>query len=123
MAAFPNSSVCLTGFPQGEEPGTVVERTEMERGVAKQRRIASDANVQADVIVYFTAKANIATWETWFYTTIHAGQDWFDWTDSRTGATLQARIVGGNPGKLVPSTKTWAYAQRTLRLEWMRSAL
>lgn len=123
MAAFPDSTVCKIGFPPGEEPGTVVERTEMERGVPKQRRIASDVRVERDVVLYFTAKANIATWETWFYTTIHAGQDWFDWTDSRTGATVQARIVGGNPGKLVASTKSWAYAQRSLKIEWMRSAL
>ncbi|MDP1886640.1 hypothetical protein [Polaromonas sp.] len=121
MPAHPTD--CKIGFPKGEEPASAVMRSEMERGVPKQRRISADVMVTQETTVYFDTKQQAIDWETWFYTTINAGADWFDWPDLRTGTTLQARIVGGKPGALVPATVNWAYAQRTFTLEWLRPTL
>lgn len=121
MAALP--AYVKIGFPQPEEPDSVVMRSDMERGPAKQRRIAADARVQEDVILYFDTQAHAADWLTWFYTEINGGADYFDFPDLRTGTTVQARVVGGKPGALRPSTVNWAYSQRTVTLEWWVSAI
>ena len=121
MAAFPG--YVKIGFPQAEDAASVVLRSEMERGVPKQRRFAADALVTQETTLHFDTKQQAIDWETWFYTTINGGVDWFDWVDLRTGATVQARIVGGKPGALKPATVNWVYAQRTLTIEWLRSAL
>lgn len=121
MATWP--AYALIGFPQAEEPGTALMRSEMERGVAKQRRVAADVTVTQEITAYFNTKQRAEDWETWFYTTINAGTDYFDWTDLRTGTTRQVRIKEGKPGGLKPATVNWAYSQRTMTLEWQRSAL
>lgn len=121
MAAFP--AYVKIGFPQAEEAASAVLRGEMERGVPKQRRFTADVMVTQETMLYFDTKQNAIDWETWFYTTINGGVDWFDWVDLRRGVTVQARIVGGKPGALKPGTVNWVYAQRTLTLEWLRSAL
>lgn len=121
MATWP--ATALIGFPQGEEPGTALMRSDMERGVAKQRRVAADVTVTQETTVYFKSKQHAIDWETWFYSTIGAGADRFDWVDLRTGVTRQVRIKEGKPGVLKPATVNWAYSQRTLTLEWQRSAL
>ena len=119
MATFPSWVKYELG---SEDAASAVERTEMERGVPKQRRANSDVLVQQDITIFFRTTAEASTWDTFFYTTIKAGQDWFDFTPIRTGVMVQARVVGGNPGKLTKGTKTWVYSQRTLRIEWLRNA-
>ena len=104
-----------------ETPEPVVERSQMERGVPKQRRISSDARVEVQLTLHFDSAAEIAAFEAWFYTTIKAGQDWFDWPHPRTGATLQARIVGGELGALSYLAPTLGWAKRGLKLEYWRS--
>lgn len=121
MASFP--TYVKIGFPQPEDPASAVMSSEMERGVPKHRRMAADVMVRQETTVYFDTKQHAIDWETWFYTTINAGVDWFDWVDLRTGSTIQARIVEGKPGALKPATVNWAYAQRTMTVEWLRSAL
>lgn len=105
-----------------ETHGSVVDRTEMDRGVPKQRRRASDALVQVQLTVHFDTAAQVAAFTDWFYDDIHAGQDWFDWVHPRTGATLQARVMGGDLGTLTHLGQTLQWARRTLQLEYVRSA-
>lgn len=111
------------GFPQAEEPGTAVMRSEMERGIAKQRRMAADVVVKQETTLYFDTKQNSIDFETWVRTDIDAGATFFDWVDLRTGVTVQARIVEGKLGALTPSTVNWAYSQRKVTLEWVRAAI
>ena len=106
----------------GETPDPVVERTAMERGIPKQRRVASDVRIELPVTLHFDSAAEITEFETWFYTTINAGQSWFDWPHPRTGATLQARVVGGELGRLQYLRRTLDKAKLTLKLEVWRSA-
>ena len=107
-----------------EHPSPVVMRSEMERGVPKQRRIASDSLVSIPLTVFFTTRADAANFETWFYTQINGGADFFLWKNPRTDQIVSARIVGGDIGALTPSHGTWKreHCQRSMTLEYLRSA-
>ena len=105
-----------------ETPDAVVERSEMERGIPKQRRTASDARVEVTITLHFDTAAEITAFETWFYTTVNAGQDFFDWVHPRTGGTLQARMVGGELGPLRYLRRPLDKATRSIKLEYWRSA-
>lgn len=124
MPAFP-SYVKLGWKDTGEQPAPVVARSEMERGIAKQRRIAADTVVTVPLTLYFDTAADAANFESWFYSAAgaNAGAAWFDFTLPRTGAVVQARIVGGDLGSLVPASRNWAFSQRQLKLEYVRAAL
>jgi hypothetical protein len=80
--------------PLKEQPQKAAERTSMERGPAKQRRMVSLQPIHRTVKYQYTA-AEFASWLTWYRTTINYGVDFFDWDDPRDGVTKQARIVGG----------------------------
>lgn len=120
MAAFP--TVRYDWRDLSETPDTVVERSEMERGRPKQRRTNSDVRIEVALTVHFDNATQVADFETWFWTTINAGQDYFDWTHPRTGAVVQARIVGGQLGALSYLGPTLGWAKRTIKLEYWRSA-
>lgn len=105
-----------------EAPDSVVERTEMERGRPKHRRIASDVRIEIQLTVRFDTKAQAAAFEDWFFDTIKAGQEYFDWQHPRTGAILQARVVGGELGALKFEQQTLEASNRSLKLEYWRSA-
>lgn len=124
MAAFPSTLKVLIGT--SESPSPVVARSEMERGVAKQRRIAADSVVTVPIEVIFFTKQQAADFETWFYdntTGAQGGAAWFDWTDPRTLTTVQARIVGGELGPLIPVRDNYNLSRRTMTLEFVRSTL
>ena len=118
--AFP--AYVLYGWSDsGEQHRPVVERSEMERGIPKQRRISADVLVTIPLTLYFETAANAADFETWVYT--GGGLDWFDFPLPRTGTVVQARIVGGDIGMLKPSIRTWAKTERQVKLEYVRTAL
>lgn len=119
MAAFPNVKFNFTDLSEAPEP--VVERSEMERSIPKQRRKASDARVECQITVLFDTKTEAAAFEDWFFDEINAGQDWFDWTHPRTLAVVQARVVGGELGALKFQQQTLQASSRTLKLEYWRS--
>ena len=121
MAAFP-STAKYSWRDLGEDPQSAVERAEMDRGVPKQRRVTSDVRVEVALTVYFDTKTEASDFETWFYTTVNAGQDFFDFVHPRLGTTVQARIVGGKLGKLEFSHAPLQKSQRSLTLEYWRSA-
>ena len=121
MATFP-TYVDIAYADTAEQPATVVLRSQMERGVAKQRRMASDTLVTVPATLYFRTKQNAIDFETWVYTQIGGGADWFSWTNPRTGTNVQARIVGGELGALKPGSRAWTFAERSLQLEYLRSA-
>ncbi len=122
MAAFP-AYVKLGWRDGGEMPTSVVLRSEMERGIAKQRRFAADRTVTMDVTAYFDSAADATNFETWVDSTIDGGASAFDFVVPRSGATVSARIVGGDIGKLVPSNRMWSRTMRSFKVEWQRSAI
>lgn len=121
MAAFPSNLKVLIGTSETASP--VVIRSEMERGVAKQRRIAADAIVTIPIEVVFQSQQEAADFEEWFYDDIAGGADFFDWTDPRTSTVVQARIVGGQLGPLIPVRERYNLSTRSMTLETVRSTL
>lgn len=121
MPAFP-TGVKIDWRDFGESPESVVDRAEMERGVPKQRRNASDALVELTVTAHFDTAAEEAAFTAWFFDDIAAGAAWFDWVHPRTGAVLQARFKGGELGPLRVLQKTMQACTRTFKLEYVRPA-
>ncbi|XHS78496.1 hypothetical protein ACFJGW_00565 [Burkholderiaceae bacterium UC74_6] len=104
-----------------DDPASVVERSEMERGLPKQRRIASDVLMTTSITVYHNTKAEADAFEDWFYDDINAGQDWFDFTHPRRGTVIQVRIVGGKLGPLQYEQRTLEASHRQFSIEFLRS--
>lgn len=121
MAVFPSYLKQL--IETSEAPGSVVARSDMERGIPKQRRIAADVLVTVQVAVIFFSRQQAADFETWFYNDINGGVDFFEWTDPRTGLTVDARIVGGQLGELMPLRERYNLSRRSFSLEYVRSTL
>lgn len=88
----------------------------------KQRRINSDALVTVALTVYFDSKAEAQSFLTWFNSTIHAGQDFFDFTDPLTGSTVQGRIPEGKLGPLMYQQATLEASKRSFKVEFLRAA-
>lgn len=120
MAAFPDVKYDWSDLSITPEP--VTERSEMERGIPKQRRTASDARVEVQMTLRFDTKTEALAFETWFFDTINAGQDWFDWTHPMTGSVVQARVVNGQLGPLKFENPTMHASNRTLKIEYWRPA-
>jgi len=92
-------SIWPAGLPQKPQVSGFVEtppettiRTQMDAGVAKVRRrfTAGARNITA---IYEMTTAQIATFETFYTTTIKGGSLAFDLPDPRTGSTVSARIT------------------------------
>lgn len=121
MATFPDYIKILIGV--SEQPKPVVLRSEMERGVPKQRRIASDTMVSVPATLLFETPDAATAFETWFYGDAGGGANFFTWTDPRTNTTVQARIVGGDIGALQPASGVWnGMCTRRVTFEYLRSA-
>jgi hypothetical protein len=123
MATLP--SYVKLGWRDGSERATpVVLRSEMERGVAKQRRIAADAVVTQTITLYFLTTADSLAFEAWFYSAAggNAGAAWFDMKLPRVGV-VSARVVGGDLGTLKPLTSFWAACERSVQIEYVRATL
>jgi hypothetical protein len=120
MAAFP-STVKFGWRDLQETPEPVVERAEMERGIPKQRRINSDVRMELELTLHFDTKAELAAFETWFFTTIKGGQDFFDFVHPASGTTVQARAKGGALGPVSWRNRTLQMSQRKLTLEYWRA--
>lgn len=123
MATFPNW-VQLVPMDNLEQRTPVVARSEMERGVPKQRRIAADSLVTLPLTAVFANAQRAEDFEVWFDTEANAGAAFFDFVHPRTGLTVQARIVGGDIGQLRPlgSRPRSRYA-RSFQVEYLRSTL
>lgn len=125
MAVFPASVKCVFGAYE-EDRAPVVMRSEMERSVPKQRRMASDTLVQVKVSLQFDSVAHHDEFEHWFDTEIGSGSDWFDWKHPRTGVMVQARILGGVLGPIKPLHGTWRpglqRCRRDTTIEYLMSA-
>lgn len=121
MAAFP-STVKYDWRDLSETAETIVEAAKMERGIPKQRRIASDARVELGITVHFDTRTEAASFDDFFFDTVNAGQDFFDFTHPRSGAVVQARFVNGEMGTLKFKQPTREMSSRSFKLEYWRSA-
>lgn len=121
MAALPDY-VGVKWLGLGETPAPIVSRTEMDKGIAKQRRIASDVVMRVSVNLHFRTATDSSNFEDWFYSEINGGADWFDWKNVRTGQIVSARIVDGDIGTLRPGSNSWMFAERSAVFEYIYEA-
>lgn len=117
MATFPHNLCGIRQDGHAEQHTPVVLRSEVERGMPRQRRTSADAVVSVPCTLVFRSAAAAAEFEAWYYA---EGFGWFDFTLPRTGAVVEARIVGGDIGGLTPITPTWNASERSITLEYRR---
>lgn len=118
MAAIPGY-VCIEQGGWSEAATPSVERTEMDRGPAKQARVNSHRFPQVTATFVFKTRADAIDFEDWYDYTIQA-IGWFDMTHPLRGTTIQARFVGGEIGELVPRGRGFDVSSRTVTLEYLR---
>ncbi len=118
MASFPAYvSVLASGYGEDFDPS--IQRTEMERGVPKERRLNSQVLAKVEATLLFDSPADIAAFETWYFQTINR-IGWFDLVHPRTGATVTARFEGARLGRLTPRNPMFSRATRTVVFEYLR---
>lgn len=118
MAAFP-SEICVLIGGYGEEFDPSVERTEMERGVPKQRVTNSQVMAKLHCALLFDTSADVDAFESWYFDTINR-IGWFTVRHPRTGATITARFEGGALGALAPVNNNLKRWRRDVTLEYLR---
>lgn len=116
---FPGGSaeILYSGYSESFDPS--VERTEMERGVPKQRLVNSQVLVKIRCTLFFRSAANQEAFEAWYFNTIKR-IGWFPIEHPRTSATVQARFEGGSIGDLIPLYTEFRYSKRDVTLEYLR---
>lgn len=117
MATFPHNLCGIRQDGHAEQHTPVVLRSEVERGMPRQRRTSADARVSVPCTLVFRSAAAAAEFEAWYYA---EGFGWFDFTLPRTGTVVEARIVGGDIGGLTPITPAWNASERSITLEYIR---
>lgn len=117
MATFPHNLCGIRQDGHAEQHTPVVLRSEVERGTPRQRRTSADALVSVPCTLVFRSAAAAAAFEAWCYA---EGFGWFDFTLPRTGAVVEARIVGGDIGGLTPITPAWNASERSITIEYIR---
>ena len=118
MASLPSYvRVVFDGYSESFDPA--IERVEMERGVPKMSTRNSQVLMKLSVSLLFMSKADIASFETWYFDTI-GRVGFFDMTHPRTGATISARFENASIGALVPLTTGFRLARRDVVIEYLR---
>lgn len=118
MADFPSYAQILTdGFSESFDPA--VERTDMERGVPKQRLINSQVLVKLSATLFFRSSDDVAAFESWYFDTLKR-IGWFQMKHPRTGAAITARFEGGSIGSLSPLGPKFYIASRNVVMEYLR---
>lgn len=117
MASLP--SYVTVHFSRPESFAPEVVKSEMERGLAKQRVGNSRVVKQITVTFQFKSAADTESFETWYFNTIKR-IGFFDWLDSRTGVIRAVRFKDGALGELEPLSQGFAVSQRSATLEYLR---
>lgn len=118
MAAFPSYPIILLdGHTESHDP--IAERSDMDRGVPKQRRTQSDVMITFALTLLFMTTADAESFETWYYGDAAAGGTWFDFTHPRTGSLLSARVVANSLGTL--AVLGAGRSRRTLQVEYLKA--
>jgi len=118
MAEFPTyAQILADGFTESFDPA--VERTDMERGVPKQRLINTQVLVKLNATLLFRSAADVDAFEAWYFDAIKR-IGWFQMKHPRTGATITARFEGGSIGSLSPLAPRFYIASRSVVMEYLR---
>lgn len=118
MATLP-TYLCVEfdGYNESFDPS--VERTEMERGMPKQRVGNSQVLMKLGCSLIFRTKADVASFEDWYFDDIKR-VGFFTMPHPRTGGLISARFEGGDIGALVPIATQFRAARRDVVIEYLR---
>lgn len=114
MATWPAtlpSSPLADGF--NEQPPNLAIRTDMDAGPAKVRRRFT-AGVRPMTVMFLLTKAQVATLDEFYTSTLSGGTIRFDWTHPRTGSAVEFRFTA--PPEYRADSDLW---QVTMSLEIM----
>lgn len=117
MATLPSYVRVLFPMSEGFDPS--VQRTEMERGPAKQAIVNTHVFKQPKATFWFKSYADAVAFEAWYFDVL-GRVDYFDMRHPLTRQTVSVRFVGGDIGELVPLGPGGNPCQRTVTLEYMR---
>lgn len=118
MSTWPTAAILrFSGLSEDFDPS--VERTEMERGVPRQRVINSGVMATVTATVLFKTPEDVAVFEAWYFNDIKR-IGWFDVVHPRTGQVVVARFVGGKLGAMSPQAPRFHLAQREVVMEYLR---
>ncbi|MDC7805523.1 hypothetical protein PQS31_01590 [Luteimonas sp BLCC-B24] len=118
MSQLPEG-VCirLSDFSETFDPS--VERTEMERGVPKQRVLNTQVMVKLSCTLMFVDAAQYQAFEDWYFDTIKR-IGWFTAEHPRTKQLISCRFEGGSIGTLQVINHRTGRCARSLVLEYLR---
>lgn len=111
------AKILFTGYSESFDPS--VERTEMDRGIPKQRVGNSQVLMKINASLIFMSAADESGFESWYFDVLKR-IGWFVIQHPRTGATISARFENGAMGTLAPQAPAFAISQRDVVLEYMR---
>lgn len=111
------TTVMMDGFAESSDPS--VERTEMERGVPKQRIVNTRVMAKIKVALYFSTSAAADEFDSWYFDTLKR-IGWFTFRNPRNGRELTVRFDGGSAGELTLIDDTDFDSKRSVTLEYLR---
>lgn len=118
METFPDyAEILFAEYGEDFEPS--VERTEMERGVPRQRVLNTHVLQTMGASVLFRSQQAAFDFEDWYFNRLKR-IGWFNVRNPRTGQTVQARFQAGKIGRLEPLAPGFRLSKRDLVLEYMR---
>lgn len=118
MATLPDY-VCIEHGGWAEQPVPPVERTEMERGPAKEMRTNSRIRWEVTARFLFKSPEHAIAFEDWYQNTIGV-IGYFDLVHPLRGTTISAKFIAGDIGELAPRGRGFQVSSREVRLEYMR---
>lgn len=119
MATFP-ADVGIKFDGAGFEVGSVVLRSNVERGIPRTRRHSKRAMVQFNGMFIFLTPAIRDNFRDWFKDDVNGaarGAAWFDWTHPAYETVIQARIV--TLGQMTAVQRCFHIAQQTFTMEYI----
>lgn len=118
MAALPGYVIVrLAGFSESFDPS--VERTEMERGIPKQRLRNSQVLQKLNLSLLVATAEQAEDFLDWYLLTIKR-IGFFTMRHPRTGAAITVRFDGGSIGELRSISGTDSLWQRDVVVEYLR---
>ncbi|MFD2756392.1 hypothetical protein [Comamonas terrae] len=118
MASLP-AYVSLLHTGQSESFDPAIIRSDMERGLAKQRVGNSRVVRKLQVSLLFETREDALAFEDWYFNTIKR-VGFFDVKHPLTGAVMPMRFENANIGELTPLTGGYHIASRSVILEYLR---
>ena len=118
MASLPSvARVIFEGQGRSFDPSVL--RTEMERGVAKQRVENTQVMMKQKVSLYFADAAAVEAFDEWYFDEI-GRIGWFTMTHPFNGKTITSRFEEGALGDLAPDDKETGDFRMDVTVEYLR---